>query len=186
MVKVQNLRQLSLQPSAIRVPLDVCRPRRATRQWRALTLNENRVGANAELVEVLRDLLRLQRRVGGSLPVLVDEKVHYAVMRMMHSRMLSQLDVGGWLCQMPVLYGVWHPYKQCVTVVYRTFFPVFALLECTGRVTVGARARLNRKLLYMEKMVAALLLCAHEAIPLVMTALHGRHGEYVQGCCGRT
>ena len=162
---------MDIQPKAIRVPLDIRRLGRPPRQWRPLSLSENRVGTNVELVAVLEDARRLQRRTGGSLPFLVDEKVHYAVMRMMHSPLLGSVDMLAWLHRVPLVYGVWHPYKQCVVVVYRTFYPIFALLECTGRVTVGAELRVNRKLLYMEKVLAGLLLCAKDMIPLVRRAI---------------
>ena len=169
--RVERLLALNIDPTAIRVPLDVCRPARRTHQWRSLTLSENRVGAHVELLAVLEDLLRMQAHVGKSMPLLVDEKVHYALMRMMHSRMLRDFNVGGWLQQLPLLYGVWHPYKQAVAVVYRTFFPIFGLLDCTGRVVEGSTVRVKRKLLYMEKVVAAVLLCSKSMLPRVASAL---------------
>jgi hypothetical protein len=170
LVKVERLLVVDIQPGAIRVPLDVHRPERPTRQWQSLALTENRVSSNVELLAVLEDCQRLQVHVGGSLPLLVDEKVHYAVMRMIHSPVLGAMNVSAWLQHIPLVYGVWHPYKQCVMVVYRTFLPVFALLECTGR-TTAVSIKPKRKLLYLEKMVAALLLCAREIIPLVMNGL---------------
>ena len=42
--------------SYVRVPLDIQRPVRRRLQWRPLTLSENRVGTNTELVHVLLDL----------------------------------------------------------------------------------------------------------------------------------
>ena len=55
----------------------------------------------------------------------------------------------------------WHPYKQAVTLVFRAFFPIFAVLDSTGMPSLGTPLRTTRKLLYMEKLMAALLLCAH-------------------------
>ena len=170
LVKVERLLTVGIQPGAIRVPLDIHRPERPTRQWQSLTLTENRVSANVELIAVLEDCQRMQQHVGGALPLLVDEKVHYAVMRMMHSPLLGDLHVTAWLQHIPLLYGVWHPYKQCVTVVYRTFLPVFSLLECTGRPSATG-LKPKRKLLYLEKMVASLLLCARDITPLAAQAM---------------
>ena len=94
------------------------------------------------------------------MPVLVDEKIHYTVTRMMHSRMFETEDMCKWLREMPLLYGVWHPYKQAVALVYRQFSPVFALLESTAAAVAGQGLRCHRKLVFMEKMVAVVLLAS--------------------------
>lgn len=54
---------------------------------------------------------------------------------------------------------LWHPYKYLVKAVHRVFFPIFALLENTECI-VGAKCIAQRKLLYLEKLFAALLLAA--------------------------
>ena len=54
---------------------------------------------------------------------------------------------------------VWHPYKYLVKAVHRAFFPVFALLETPMHAT-GVQVVAQRKLLYLEKLFAALLLAA--------------------------
>jgi hypothetical protein len=59
---------------------------------------------------------------------------------------------------MPVLYGVWHAYKHTLVVLHRTFFPIFGLLEVTGRGPKPGPCRLTRKVAFLEKMVAAILL----------------------------
>ena len=160
---VTNLSRVSIDSAWIRVPLDESRDVRQSLQWRPLTLSENRVSENTELLHVLEELLELQAHARGTMPVLVDEKIYYSVLRMMHSRVFQRHDMAHWLGNMPLLYGVWHPYKQAVQLVYRRFFPVFALLEAhSGR--QGGDARCHRKLLYMEKMMAALLLCTNGII----------------------
>ena len=42
--------------------------------------------------------------------------------------------------------------------MFRAFFPVFAILDHTGMPSLGTPLRTTRKLLYLEKMMAALLL----------------------------
>ena len=54
---------------------------------------------------------------------------------------------------------LWHPYKYLVKVVHRSFFPVFALLENPDG-KVGDKVVVQRKLLYLEKLFASLLLGA--------------------------
>ena len=55
----------------------------------------------------------------------------------------------------PVLYGMWHPYKYVVTICYTCFFSFFAFLT-QGRVPSGTQLYPHPKLLYMEKVMAAL------------------------------
>jgi hypothetical protein len=161
--KVRDLGNTALQAGWIRVPLDIHRPNRRSLQWRALalTLSENRVSANRELLEVLVDIRGFQAHSTLDAPLLVDEKVHYAISRLLYAQPFSGYDVARWLRRVPLLYGVWHPYKQTLALVYRTFFPVFALLEFTGCPALGSPVRMQRKVLYMEKVCAALLLAGH-------------------------
>jgi hypothetical protein len=147
-----------MEAAWVRVPLDLQRPARKSLQWRALTLSEYRVSANAELLHVLGDVRALQAHSGLDMPLLVDEKVHYAISRLLYSQPFGELDGAAWLRRVPMLYGVWHPYKQTLSLVYRAFFPVFALLEFTGCPALGSPIRMQRKVLYMEKVCAALLL----------------------------
>ena len=64
-MKVERLLAVDIQPGAIRVPLDVHRPERPTRQWHSLALTENRVSSNVDWIAVLEDCQRLQVHVGG-------------------------------------------------------------------------------------------------------------------------
>ena len=122
-------------------------------------------------MDVLADIRAVQQHVGVDLLLLVDEKVHYAVMRVMHSQPFTGYDVHDWLSRVPMLYGAWHAYKHTLTVVHRRFFPVFALLEMTGSPPLGSVVRVQRKILYLEKVCAALLLVADSVRRPLETAL---------------
>ena len=95
------------------------------------------------------------------MPLVVDENIHYRVLKLMYGSATRSFDVALWLGSLPILYGVWHPYKYCLMAVYRMFFPIFALLEVTTA-EAGREIRGHRKILHMEKMVAALLLVRHK------------------------
>ena len=159
---VAELQAVPLQAGWIRVPLDQNRTNRRSLQWQAWGLSQNRVSSTAELVEVLQELKVHQGHVGGVTPVLVDEKIHYSVMRLMYSPMLAGYDMVGWMKDTPLLYGVWHPYKQTLALVHRHFFPLFALLELTGAPVLGAAMKVNRKVMYLEKVFGSLLLLGRE------------------------
>ena len=166
-----ELAEVVIESAWVRVPLDEARPARRTLQWRPLTLSEHRVSENEELLYVLKDVLEVQGHTGGVMPLLVDEKIHYTISRMMYSRLFGDHDMLAWLREIPLVYGVWHPYKQAVHLVYRMFFPVFALLETCGGGRQTAALRCHRKLLYMEKMVAALFLCSNSVMAVLRRRL---------------
>ena len=180
---VHNLTQLEMDGSEVRVPLDVSRPSRTALQWRPMSLAEHRVSSNVELLHFLDDIRALRSTVNGPMPLLVDEKIYYTVSRMLHSRVFVGYDVAGWLKDMPLLYGVWHPYKYALTVVYRRFFPVFALLESTGEPNQNVQPRVHRKVVFMEKLFAAILLCGHRLHARLVRALAtAEDGSATQNC----
>ena len=76
-----------------------------------------------------------------------------------------------------MLYSIWHPYKHTLAVVYRAFFPVLSILETVGEPVVGTALRCHRKVLYLEKLVAALLLAApdvRQQLDLKVSTLQSR------------
>ena len=159
--KVHGLvHQFPLQPSMVRVPLDIPRQNMISLPWRALTLSKLRVSTNEELVRLMKDVRQLQGHMGQCLPLLVDEKIHYALGRLMYSQSHAGRDAIQWLSQVPLLYGVWHPYKHTLHVLHRVFFPVFAVLESTGTPHTGLVFSCQRKVVYLEKLFAAILLAA--------------------------
>ena len=178
---VARLIRRPLQAHEIRVPLDIPRPSRRSLQWRGLTLSQHRVSSAPELFMVLKDLVQLQQHVGQVMPLMVDEKIHYSVCRLLYSRTFVEYDVGQWLDHIPLLYGVWHPYKQSLHLLYRAFLPILGLLECTGVPRLGQRVPCQRKVLYLEKLFGALLLAAGPLRDQVQSALRRSDGGVTQG-----
>lgn len=169
---VQELSRQQIASDWIRVPLDVNRQTVSSLQWRALMLTQQRVSHNEELLAVLNEVRRVQTQlVKVTTPLLVDEKIHYSVCRLMYSVTHTNVDVCGWLRHVPLLYGVWHPYKQALHLVYRVFFPILGILEHTGDVELGKHVTWHRKIIFMEKMFAALLLAAYPLRDQVESAI---------------
>jgi hypothetical protein len=154
---VSGINRMDLDPTWIRVPLDLQRTDMRSLQWRPLTLCELNVSATVDLLELLDSVREVQRHTGRQTPLLVDENIHYRVMRMLYSAPFVRMDVHRYLADVPLLYGVWHAYKHTVTVVYRVYLPVLVHLE-TVDAAGTAMARSHRRVLYMEKLFASLLL----------------------------
>ena len=160
--QVGDVNALQFQRADIRIPLDVPREGGRSVQWRSYDLSQLQVGSNEQLVRLLVDVRELQQHTAHQLPLLVDEKIHHAIMRMLYSASLRSYDVHASLANVPVLFGVWHAYKQTVTVVYRSFFTLLATLEADSPPVVGHTVHRHRKVRYMEKLFAALLLARED------------------------
>ena len=162
---VTGINRMELHRADVRVPLDVHRSGIQSLRWRPLSLTEQNVSSTEDLLSLLETARELQQHSGHQLMLLVDENIHYRVLRLMYSGSLATYAMGRYLADVPLLYGVWHAYKHTLTVVYRVFFPVLALVEVDAQVRIGSVARSYRKVPFMEKMVAALLLCRHRLLP---------------------
>ena len=177
-----HIQASGLQLSWIRVPLDLRRTNMVSLQWRSYLLSELVVSSNLDLLKLMDCLRRLQLRSMQTMPLLVDENIHYRLLRMMHSEGSEGFDVAGWLRRIPLLFGIWHGYKHTLVVVYRAFFPLFALLECTGEPVVGQIPRCERKVLYLEKLFGALLVAGAVVLSHLETRLGLVRERYRQQC----
>ena len=143
----------------VRVPLDLVRTGMRSLQWRALSLAEQTVSSNVDLLRLMASVREIQRRTSHPLPLLVDENVHYRLLRMMYATSFETYDVRRYLGDVPLVYGIWHAYKHTLLVVYRAYLPVLVHLENPRGMQANTVGRTHRKVLFMEKMFAALLLC---------------------------
>ena len=85
------------------------------------------------------------------------------------------------LSLLPCMYGAWHPYKHTALEVYKAFFPIFAALE-NCNLQVGAMVYHHRKLLHIEKVVAALLLVGN-SVRVRIQALVRQPTQFCNGAC---
>ena len=99
----------------------------------------------------------VQRHTGKTMPLLIDMKVHNAFMRFMHERDYLHFTFRHFMKHIPIVYGGWHPYQYCLTVTYRKFLLVIAVL--LGReLNATQEVPSNRRVQFMEKVFAGLLL----------------------------
>ena len=128
-------------------------------------------------MHLLGVVVQLQVRSGVDLPLLVDENIHYRIMRLMYSPGTNHVDLCEHVRQVPVLFGVWHAYKHTVTLVYRAFFALLANLESSRQPVAGTRVFHRCKVLYMEKLFAVLLVARGVVQPDLLRALTGAQSE---------
>lgn len=156
-------------------------------------MSEYSTSGQLDLLCLLKEMHNVQKHTRMSLPLLVDINIHYRVMKFLYGESCQAYDFRLWLCNIPVLYGVWHPYKYCVLQVYRFFYPIFAVLE-HGDIEAGKHMHCVRKLLHIEKLVCVLLLLRHSlveainaelAIPALASSnpvgIHGKRKIWLEG-----
>ena len=142
----------------IRALLDRIRPVPAkTPHWRPLCLSKEKVSGNVSLLNLLQLTRDLAQHTGPVVPVLCAENIHYRICKMMYGEKPTGWNVRLFLRSHPILYGLWHTYKFCVTQTFRSFWLIVTFFRkglLRGRDTVPCFP----KLITMEITVGALLL----------------------------
>jgi hypothetical protein len=133
-------------------------------------LSEWTVSSNDDLLHILEMAGQFQERTSLTMPLMVDENIHYRILRMLYGRPFIGYDVHHHLSSMPLLFGIWHAYKHTLLVVFRVFFPVLGLLEVDGLQPRTGECTTQRKVEFLERMYAALIL----ATPTVMPRLDAK------------
>ena len=165
----------------IRAPLDVVRDAAAVGvPWRPLMLSELQVGSQRDLVDVLlfaRDAVAPHTR--PPLPLVVDENIHYRILRLRYGSAYADTGVAGALAETPPLYGVWHPYKYVVTLVWRAFHP-FMLYARAGTVAAGTQSPVGPRLRNLELLMAAMLAVPQDILGRLAGEAVRRRAEVVR------
>ena len=97
--------------------------------WRPFFLSELRSGTHKELLQLVVDLSCVEHRTRHCVPLLVDMKIHFALLKLCYGAAYVPWNVPQLLLGFPLVYGVWHSYKYCVESIYRAFLPFIKFLE---------------------------------------------------------
>ena len=95
-------------------------------------------------------------RTRAPMPLLLDEDLHYRLMRCLFGEGYQRWNFRRMLMQMPPLFGVWHPYKQVTVQVWRAFRS-YVVHFLHGSVDVGSRWAKKVPLRAVETQFACLL-----------------------------
>ncbi len=140
-----------------RVPLDLLRESVQRSSWWPLAVSDRSVQNNDSLVELLEMCEVVRTQTGRpTMPLLVDINLWYRMVKMVYARNMQRWDVRHFLKGLPVLYGVWHPYKYTISMVYRQFFAFFVFLR-EGTVPVTWKGSSKVDIRAVELFLAALL-----------------------------
>ena len=155
---IQDVARQPMLETELRVPLDVPREQARAPVWRAFNLSDDVVSSQVGMLRVLRFLRdRVLAHTRAPLPLLVDVNLWYRQMKLVYGREAQRWDAATALEQLPPLYGVWHPYKQVVHVLYRRLLPLFVYVQ-RGTLDPGAVWTEKPKLRTLESWIGALLM----------------------------
>ena len=106
-----------------RVPLDHVREGEVMVQWCPFGLMDIDVGSPRGVLRLIPSLQTLYRQAGRRVHLMVDEKIYLHLMRFCYGIGYQDVSLRGELSGCPVLYGIWHPYKQLCLLVWRGYLP---------------------------------------------------------------
>ena len=164
---------------AIRVPLDIVRERAKGQKWHPYKLTDTVLGSMKGVLEMLNEVQEVKDVSGRPVPVLMDENVHYRLMRMLYSKTFSQYRVRETLNEQVFLYGVWHAYKFVCLHLHREFFTLFTFVD-QGLLNAGDTVSCVQKLGFIERSVAALWITGMDVLKTLDKEIH-RLLSYVEG-----
>ena len=142
----------------VRAPLDIARKDVRSLNWRPFFLSELRSGTHKELLQLVVDLSCVEHRTRHCVPLLVDMKIHFALLKLCYGAAYAPWNVPQLLLGFPLVYGVWHSYKYCVELIYGAFLPFIKFLEQGNSLQVGSILRRKVKVIHMEKTLLGLML----------------------------
>ena len=155
-----------VEREAVRLPLDVPRGREVGQKWHPWQLSEHQVGTNHGLLQLMTDVNRLHQHTDRVLPVLVDENIHYCLLKWMYGRTYARLQVREHLINKVFVYGVWHPYKFLCLHLHRQFLTQFACLY-KGLMNPGDSVTAVQRLPFIERCIAATWIAGSEFLPRI-------------------
>jgi hypothetical protein len=169
---------MDLSVRDFRVPLDVMRGRVRRVRWLPLALSGTTVQQNPNLIDLLEFVKDARLQSGKMVPLLVDLDLWYRLVKMVYGRNMVSWNMRQTLRATPLLYGVWHPYKYVLTLVYREFHSFFIYLK-EGTVADTFQTGSQIDVRAVELFIGALLTVTRAERQLLQAAVR-RAGEAVQ------
>lgn len=155
---VRDMMSCTINPSDVRVPLDVRRDRVRSLQWSPLQMTRESVSNNVDFVKLMEHLrATVLPHCRAPLPVLMDINLYYRHLKFVYSKTYLRWDYAHHFRFCPPIFGVWHSYKQACRVVWRRFHSQVVFLQ-HGTCRVGEPFPVAPRLRTLELLYAAVLL----------------------------
>ena len=142
----------------VRALLDTARKNARSLNRRPFFVSQLRSGTHKELLQLSGDLSCVEHRTRHCVPLLVDMKIHFALLKLRYGAAYIPWNVPQLSLDFPLVYGVWHSYKYCVELIYRAFPPFIKFLEHRNSLQVGSILPRKVKVIHMENTLLGLIL----------------------------
>ena len=150
-----------IQRTFVRVPLDIVQQNVLSFRWQPMMLSQLQCGTKLDHLKLLNTIRHVQHATRHDLPLCVDMKIHYQLLKYLYGQSYTSWNFQLHWSSLPLIYGVWHPYKHMITMLCRNFMPIICLIERVHTDFKEGDAALTKvKLLHMEKTILALCLNA--------------------------
>ena len=102
----------------------------------------------------------------------IDVDLYYRMLKLQYSVTYVSVATHSCFAHTPLLFGVWHSYKYCVTECYPRFLPLWTPLEYKDFPMAPQAVQIvtNFNLSMMEQMVLAAFLAAGRVLPVLRDA----------------
>ena len=117
--------------NTVRCPRDISGRRVISSQWCRPMMCGEVIVSNTGLFQLMSMVLDLQQESGRPLPLLVHVNFHYQNCKFFYRPSYAPFDLGS-LNHLPIMYGMWHAYKYCITVTWREFLPFCTFVNTTS------------------------------------------------------
>ena len=105
--------------------------------------------------------------------LLCDVDLYFCLRKLHYNVTYASVSSTPFFAKTPLLFGVWHAYKYCVTECYCRFLPLWAALEYKQILTDPTKVEIltDFNLSMMESMLLSVFLCTHRVVPLIRSAI---------------
>ena len=147
---------------------------------RSFALSREELTCGAGLLNLLQFAKDKALQTNRVMLLLVDQNIHYVILKMLCGPKNQRWNMCAYVRYVPVVYGVWYPYKFVVTQTFWVFWPILTYLR-EGLLRPGSTILSYPKLIVIEKPVAALMLATPRVLrqyrrtAQAASAISGRH-----------
>ena len=100
-------------------------------RWQPMMLCQLWCGTKLDHLKLLNTIWHVQQATHHDLPLYVDMKIHYELLKYLYGQSYTSWNFQLHWPSLPLICGVWHPYKHMITMLYRNFMPI---IHTMGRV----------------------------------------------------
>ena len=175
--KIDDVLAWNLRSEAVRVPLHIHRYGVKMAPWWTCDVVLVNISSRPGLLEVCSNLeewrTRTSNRPTDLCPVLCDVDLYFRLHILHYTVTYASVSSAPFFAKTPLLFGMWHAYKYCMTECYRQFLPLWAALEYKQFLNDPTKVELltNLNLSMMESMVLSMFLCTNRVVPLIRSTI---------------